>query len=186
MKCPKCGYTSFESYDACRKCSADLTGFKKTYGISALVLPPTLLAGATVATAAPQTGAVSTVTGNEMFSFDLPGEQTAAQSTAAPMEPVAPFSFDDAPTAMPAFSFDTPSQPAEHDPFASLLETTPEPQKAASSPQAATPGSFELSNFSWDDTPVPGQSGIESADTSKTADDDFESLFGDLAEPKKK
>lgn len=180
MKCPKCGYTSFESYDACRKCSADLSSFKKTYGISALVLPPTVLAGAAVASASPQPTNLAAPAGDDMFSFDLPDDKAAA----APAEPVVPFSFDDAPSAAPVFSFDTPTPTAEHDPFAALLETTPEISKPAPTQPPAVPGGFELSNFSWDDTPPADQSGTETT-TGKSADDDFESLFGDLTDPKK-
>jgi hypothetical protein len=35
MKCPKCGYVSFEYLDACRKCGRDLSQFKAAVGIAA-------------------------------------------------------------------------------------------------------------------------------------------------------
>ena len=34
MKCPKCGYTSFEYLDTCRKCGRDLTQFKTDMGVT--------------------------------------------------------------------------------------------------------------------------------------------------------
>ncbi|MBJ6724679.1 hypothetical protein [Geomesophilobacter sediminis] len=47
MKCPKCGYNSFEFLDQCKKCSTDLTNVKKRCGIKPLLqpqLPPPVLA----------------------------------------------------------------------------------------------------------------------------------------------
>src|SRR3989338_3649643 len=37
MKCPKCGYVSFEYLDTCRKCGRDLTQFKSDMGITTFV-----------------------------------------------------------------------------------------------------------------------------------------------------
>ena len=37
MKCPKCGFNSFEYYDNCKKCFSDLTGYKVTYGLKEIV-----------------------------------------------------------------------------------------------------------------------------------------------------
>ena len=34
MKCPKCGYVSFEYLDTCRKCGRDLTQFKTDMGVT--------------------------------------------------------------------------------------------------------------------------------------------------------
>src|SRR3989304_568083 len=34
MKCPKCGYASFEYLDTCRKCGRDLTQFKTDMGVT--------------------------------------------------------------------------------------------------------------------------------------------------------
>ena len=39
MKCPKCGYTSFETNDSCRKCSHDLSAFRQAHGLTPIVLP---------------------------------------------------------------------------------------------------------------------------------------------------
>lgn len=39
MKCPKCGYNSFEYLDTCKKCSADLTSFKASNKIIPLIIP---------------------------------------------------------------------------------------------------------------------------------------------------
>ena len=177
MRCPKCGYTSFESYDSCRKCSADLTEFKQTHGIASMILPPSLraemAAGLGIETSKQD---ASPDTSNDMFSFDLPTEQPQAASQAAS---TSPFSFDDTPTP----SSGTPAASAP-DPFASLLNSAPQP--AASAPQAPAQG-FELNSFSWDDTPTPGEAGNPAAASAKKSeDDDFNSLFGDLSDSDKK
>jgi len=39
MKCPKCGYNSFELLDSCKKCHNDLTEFKRSLGIRSIVVP---------------------------------------------------------------------------------------------------------------------------------------------------
>ena len=36
MRCPKCGYTSFDHLSQCEKCSADLTGAREALGLPAL------------------------------------------------------------------------------------------------------------------------------------------------------
>lgn len=172
MKCPKCGYTSFESYDSCRKCSVDLTEFKQTYGLAPVILPPSLCASlaAELEGGSSSAGEAASDNSADMFSFDLPTEQAAAAPAAA---------------SAPAFSFDTPPEaaPAQNDPFASLLESTPQ----ASKPAADAGGQgYELNSFSWDDTPTPGQADDASAAAAKTEDDDFNSLFGDLGSSDKK
>ena len=170
MRCPKCGYTSFESYDSCRKCSADLTEFKQSHGITPIILPPSLraemAAGLGIENSSNQDA--SPDTNNDMFSFDLPTEQHPAAAQAAPPSP---FSFDDTPAAAA-------------DPFASLLSSTPQP--AVSTQQAPAQG-FEVNSFSWDDTPAPGEAGNSASDNAqKSSDDDFSSLFGDPVDSNKK
>jgi hypothetical protein len=40
MKCPKCGYNSFEFLDTCKKCGAEFVSFKKDHRISPVILTP--------------------------------------------------------------------------------------------------------------------------------------------------
>ena len=40
MKCPKCGYNSFEFLNACKKCGAEFVSFKKNHRISPIILTP--------------------------------------------------------------------------------------------------------------------------------------------------
>jgi uncharacterized RDD family membrane protein YckC len=39
MKCPKCGYNSFDHLDSCKKCGKDLVGFKQQFGIKSILFP---------------------------------------------------------------------------------------------------------------------------------------------------
>ena len=47
MKCPKCGYHSFESLDNCKKCSHDLKDHKAKFHLRGLTLPGTALTAET-------------------------------------------------------------------------------------------------------------------------------------------
>ena len=202
MKCPKCGYNSFEFHDTCKKCSSDLTGFKGTHGLQAIILPleaRTAMAKTLLAAAAAEQGEKAVAETSDMFSFDLPEEEPAAAAAAQSD----PFGFVNAPSDSAPnfgeFSFDEePAQPQaapqaapEEDAFASLLESspsgnaspfaaspppppTPEPKPAATS----TPGEFDLDSFSWDEPATQ-------ADGEKKAVDDFDSLFGDSGAEKK-
>lgn len=183
MKCPKCGYNSFEFHDSCKKCASDLTGYKETYGIKPIVLPlearmsmaESLMAENALSDNSPEASNEQ----DDMFSFDLP-EDEASRSRADD-----PFNFDDEPSqAGGQFSFDEGQQSAqakaEEDAFADLLESTTQKDKPAA-PAAGSAGESDLSSFSWDDAPdATATSGA------KPAEDDFNSLFGDLDEPTKK
>lgn len=195
MKCPKCGYNSFEYHDACKKCSTDLTGYKATHGFKAIVLPQearismaaTFMAEAVAAQPAPEAATEETT---DMFSFDLPDDETTAAATTSDN----PFDFDDETGAdetqgFGEFSFDDEQKSAqakaEEDAFADLLESTSQEGDAgpAAAPAAAagtSPGEFDLNNFSWDDTPATP------AATETKPEDDFNSLFGDLDDVTKK
>ncbi|MCK4503580.1 MAG: hypothetical protein KAU22_11140, partial [Desulfuromonadales bacterium] len=39
MRCPKCGYNSFDHFDSCKKCGNDLIAFKQSYGIKSVLFP---------------------------------------------------------------------------------------------------------------------------------------------------
>lgn len=202
MKCPKCGYNSFESNDMCIKCSHDLTAHKRTFGLKTIVLQKearTAMAAAlvteTAAAAVPEQPVEQPA---DLFSFDLPDEEPAM--TAREEAPRADlFSFSDTPAATPpdipaAFSFDddrtlTARMHTPSDAFESLLESTPltsAAQAGAPAPpapanqQSNAQGEYDLSNFSWDDTPETSESGV------KKPVDDFDSLFGDIESTIKK
>ncbi len=71
MKCPKCGYNSFEYLDSCRKCGTDLAAHKKSFRIRPLILPHE--AGRAPVAAAAAAPAPAPAKGNE--EFDLFGEK---------------------------------------------------------------------------------------------------------------
>lgn len=171
MKCPACGFNSFEGNDSCPRCSAGLKEVRQTYGLGIVVLSPaqrrTLTAEYASVPSVAETDADA-----RMFAFELAGaEQEPAPQQTADADP---FSFIDTPAAPTA-----EPPPPVNDPFADLLETTAQP---AAAPAAARGN--ELSSFSWDDTPSP-ESPHREPDASPAREDDFASLFGDLGEPRK-
>lgn len=206
MKCPKCGYNSFEFQDSCKKCAHDLSDYKATYGLKAIVLPQeariamaeSCRAETAVADETPETA----VTGGDMFSFDLPEEETAAPA-ATTTEDDNPFNFDEEPAAPQSQEFDVFSfgeEPksaqakAEEDAFATLLESSSHDEDAATPPApegagASSIGSseFDLESFSWDETPeTPAAPAETGQDAGTKLDDDLNSLFGDMDDAAKK
>ncbi len=189
MKCPKCGYNSFEYNDSCSKCSNDLAGYKQTYGLTSLILPPQVRSGMAESLKArlftDEPAPETTEAAHDIFSFDLPDDELAAAAGGGTAFNDDPFNFDDSPAPAPApqfgeFSFDDeaskPAAAGDDDAFASLLEQTPAggPAPAPASPAPGnSPGEFDLENFSWDDTPAA------TAGPGATEDDTFDSLFGD-------
>jgi hypothetical protein len=189
MKCPKCGYNSFEFNDNCIKCSNDLTGYKETFGLKAIVLP--LHARQSMAEilksesekAAAET--VSAESSSDVFSFDLPESKPGLPGLNKD-----PFDFNDddftkkAGASLNDDFFGTPaSKPAESQDLSSLLESTPQLKTSAAAAPATTEapkGEFDLSDFSWDEPPAATPSGEPAKPT-----DDFSSLFGDSKGSKK-
>jgi hypothetical protein len=182
MKCPKCGYNSFEYNDNCPKCLNDLTGYKATYGLKAMALPLTartdMARSMSIEAHADNHAAEDTDMTSDIFSFDLGDDEPETPQGSGHD----PFSFDDEPgSGLGGLSFgDEPKSAqaqAEEDAFSSLLETTPHKSAAApagKSAAAAANDEFDLENFSWDDTPGPASDDKGG----KPREDDFGSLFG--------
>jgi len=194
MKCPKCGYNSFECNDICTKCSHDLTAHKKTFGLKPIVyqketriIMAAALAAETASAAVPEPPVEQPA---DLFSFDLPEDETAA-STQSESVKEDYFSFTEktetpAPEILDAFTFDD-DQAMDTNKSPDLFESIPgapqqgsstlsaDPEDTSVTPeQTATPGEYDLTNFSWDDTPEDTVSGV------KKPVDDFDSLFGDI------
>lgn len=189
MKCPKCGFNSFEYFDSCMKCSSDLISFKQTYSITPLILPleakESLAAEFRSAESSTDQISETIETHDDIFSFDLPEDSSPVPSQGNDD----PFNFYEQSSEV---KHSSSSKAAEDDIFADLLESTSQaeetpfaaPTAAASShvsPAAKTsadsssgPGEFDLESFSWDDTPA-------ASDSTETPDD-FDSLFGDAKE----
>jgi hypothetical protein len=189
MKCPKCGFNSFEHYDTCTKCSSDLTAYKLTYSISSLVLPlaaKQYMASEKDSAEFASGRLVDTVEAHDdIFSFDLPDEPPAI-----PVQPrTQSFKFDE--TSVTAMQQNDLT--IEDDPFADLLESTnqahgisppsiinislsaPAVENIENAPSA--PGEFDLDSFSWDDMPGPA-----AATDTKKPEDDLDSLFAPTKE----
>jgi hypothetical protein len=144
MKCPKCGFNSFEYHDVCKKCSSDLTGYKQAHSILAIVLPKEArealatsrqmadTAETDQATHVPETHA-------DMFTFDLPEDEAAAPE-AAPAADYNPFNFDEQPAA-----------PAHQAPTDFSLDEEGTPEVDASAP--VTPQVANANPFAFDDEP---------------------------------
>jgi hypothetical protein len=185
MKCPKCGFNSFEYYDICKKCSVDLTGYKQTYSISSLVLPQ----GAKAALAAEfrsneNSTAVMHIAPemhDDIFSFDLPDVSTHSANQPASD----PFNFDEPVSAVQQANNVT----LEDDIFGDLLESSPRKDAPSFAPQIpaeaepVTPsssgtGEFDFDSFSWDETP--------DAQTTSGNDDTADDLDAFFDDPKEK
>jgi hypothetical protein len=184
MKCPKCGYNSFEIHDICKKCANDLTSYKNIHGLKSIVIPletRTIMAEKLMADRAQEEPAAAIEAPADMFSFDIPeGETNAVTPTGDP------FDFGTEPTSPVLgggdFSFSkeqmSAQAKAEEEAFADLLESSSKAKGSTpSTPQSAESqdqDGIDLSNFTWDDTPdtAPGE-------VSRPAGDDFNTLFGD-------
>lgn len=165
MKCPKCGYTSFDYLDSCKKCNNALGEFKTRYGLRSLLFPNrTQQPMATVAAGAlPAALAAAETSDSSDFGYDFDSETPVAAPAAlsaavAQPAPAAPaedgFDFDsdwDAPAAPVEAaddSFDFMADSPEASPgFAGLgddldLDLGDDP----------TPAAAEVSAFEFDDS----------------------------------
>ena len=185
MKCPKCGFNSFEYYDNCKKCSTDLTGYKLTYSISSLVLPQEVKATLAAELRSDKKNADEEMPAapevhDDIFSFDLPND--SAHSSSQPAEN--PFDFNEPELAADQAS----SRVLADDIFGDLLESTPQTEVPSftaqvsvvtepAAPSSSGTGELDFDSFSWDDTPdAPATS-----EDDNTVDD-FDSFLDDLKE----
>jgi len=75
MKCPKCGYNSFDHLDRCKKCAIDLTQHKARFGIKSVLLAEAFqddLSAENFAAAVDEQLTTGTVLDNLDEEFDLP------------------------------------------------------------------------------------------------------------------
>ena len=185
MKCPKCGFNSFEYYDNCKKCSGDLISYKHNFSITSLILP--LEAKGKLASSyhsADNTLDMNDAmpeTHDDIFSFDLPADPASSTHH----NNGDPFNFDNhsSPQNQPNSSI------SEDDVFSDLLESTsqaevppfgaarvikpPNPPVKAQAEPSTGPGEFDLESFAWDDN-IPTAAPQENTETT----DDFDTLFG--------
>lgn len=171
MKCPKCGYNSFETYDACKKCGSDLVAFKQSLGIRPILYPPGFAAEREdlFSTQAGEQ-ALSEAASAEAISWDMPEERAGSRE-----EPFAGFDLDfgDSDSPSGGFRFDMEGR----DPAAesSLFEQTPQ---AIDGPDAADSG-FDLDDFLVHDQPggPAAEEGGKQAPPSLNLSDDWPSFL---------
>lgn len=72
MKCPKCGYNSFEFLNACKKCGVELSSFKKNHRISTVLRPAAAVSTVLPVQASPPVAPPAAVQQENLHeSFDL-------------------------------------------------------------------------------------------------------------------
>ena len=161
MKCPKCGFNSFEYLDSCKKCGNDLAAFKMSLGIQPVVMPPGVFTGQQA--------------GNRS-EMDMEQEAVIAPAVAAPIASTGDeFEFDTAPVA--------PAAPPEESTFGEISfeepgsdATTPhwgesEPSDAFSGQEF---GGFDTEPAAAKDDSFADMFGKEGAKPAeKKTDDDF-------------
>lgn len=148
MKCPKCGYTSFDYLESCKKCNNALGEFKAKYGLRSLLFPNrTQQPIATVVAAALPSAAAAPaeISDSTDFGYDFDSETPVAVeatgvATAAVPQP--------APAAPAEDSFD----------FDSDWDAPAEPVVTAAAPTEDTDDSFDFMADSPE--PSPGFSGV--------------------------
>jgi hypothetical protein len=187
MKCPKCGYNSFEIHDTCKKCANDLTGYKDIHGLKSVVLPHetrTTMAEKLMGEKVPDSQAAVVEAQSDMFSFDITEGETAVDPGSFIKDDPFDFSVAAASTTLgggdAGFGKEQMSAQAkaEEDAFADLLESAFQTKGGAPSAlqpaNAKTQFETDLNDFNWDD-----MTDTAPDETAKPAEDDFKSLFGD-------
>jgi len=177
MKCPKCGYNSFEFLDTCKKCKIDLSAFKETHGIRSIVTPLAAAAGAITAVAA-AVPAITTAAAapEETFTWE------ASAPAATPAQPQIKPGDDIFPTMDFGFAPPPATGPG---PGNAPLSFDLEPTIAAAPAAPPAVGEADLDDFSFDESPPETPADPPALFGSAPADDDgFASLLetGDSSE----
>lgn len=150
MKCPKCGYNTFEYLDSCKKCGKELASFKESMGIRPLVLHAAVPAVAAIAAAGELlqgSGAISDSADDKLFQWDTP--ETDAESG---MSGINEFEM------IPGVGIEKSAEPPK-DPFSfdEEFDIPASPQQAGAEPEAEDPfGGFSLDDLgSSPEEPLP-------------------------------
>lgn len=191
MKCPKCGFNSFEYYDSCKKCSNDLAGFKKTYFISSVVLPQEIKVRKAdeynQSVHADEQARETVESHDDIFSFDVGdsshGTQTfETEATFAGVETFQDVSHSGAIKQSGDFFADLlESTSHAEDTFSESTKISDSHAEAKVQSESTITGEFDLTSFSWDD-----ETSSATALGATNVSDDFDSLFGDTKDTPKK
>ncbi|BCR03511.1 hypothetical protein DESUT3_05800 [Desulfuromonas versatilis] len=184
MRCPKCGFHSFDTLDACKKCSHDLREFKEKFGLRSLLFPAA--AGAvSEADAFADSGTqpepllqgedAATEEGSD-FGFDFMGDESDAQPPAPAARQLSEeaAAFDDATGEQEdAFSLEADEEVPALDLDADWGEDVP----ALDEETAATAGPEEEEPFSFGQ---PWDEEVAGAPAAPLSGDESEALEAEL------
>lgn len=133
MKCPKCGFNSFEFLDACKKCGSEFASFKKAHRINPVILRPGDVPAAKENQVAPRDFMSAPVqvqaespafAADGEFSWEVPGES----ATSAPAD-----------SLYSGFNLDLPDPPPSETKDMEFtgfsFDTEPSPDNASSQPE---------------------------------------------------
>lgn len=183
MKCPKCGFNSFEFMDACKKCGSSFESFKKTHRIRPVMFRPGSISAVSSGKDSPRenlthaagepTGSPPLMETDEDFSWDAPkGDQVSGTKE----EPFPEFAFqtmESAPGASADKDF-TGFAVSDDTPADSTPSFTEEPVNRFSFPEEKD---SEPAAFAWDTPPEPLATETESADLSPLPESAEENVF---------
>ncbi len=182
MKCPKCGFNSFDYLESCKKCGNDLKDFKEKFGLRSLLFP--------------HNEEVASVMGQGLSGAAAMTSSAVAAEEAAPPPPQ-PQTSTAAAAAVPQ-----PQDDAEEDPFdldwseegedglelgqgddtfslddasGQEFDFEDEAEGEPRSPEASTPAAEAASDMEWEQEPLP--------DLSFSEDEAFDSsLLDDVSD----
>jgi len=175
MRCPKCGYNSFDHLDSCKKCGKDLVEFKQNFGIKSVLFPGQMGTGSVDETEkfddAAADAAVSVATG-----VTAAATATAASDSAGGSTPTGADGED--------FGFDFMGDSADDDDlsFDELFEEAPEDEdieETIEGPKEAEAAGSSGEDFSFDlpedDADLEDDFGFDPEGEAKTSatEDDF-------------
>lgn len=200
MKCPKCGFNSFEFLDSCKKCGSALTPFKQDLGIRAVVLPsrrspaPPPGAGTGFAPATENGADLSSPPQAEPVPAEPPGEslagagmdlaETEVGGNAGPFDFTLPFLEGNEVETGGNWSGEAGGTTLEEislPEFEGFSEAFSLEEGGSAADHAASPlhGEFELDVFPLEEKNVSARKATPSGEgTDGTASDEFDSLFG--------
>lgn len=147
MRCPKCGYNSFDHLDSCKKCGKDLVEFKQSFGIKSVLFPGQMNPGgvaeeaefdsvAADAAVSVATGVAAATTATEVHVADAESEAGGADGDDFGFDFMGDSAEDD------DLSFDELFEEAPED--EDIEETIEAPKEAAADPEAESGDDFSF------------------------------------------
>ncbi|TYO98104.1 putative RDD family membrane protein YckC [Geothermobacter ehrlichii] len=166
MKCPKCGYTSFDFLENCKKCGQDLQEHKAKYGLRSLLFPE-LLAAAQSTDATGESQAPDPQGAEDLdLGFDFMAEQEETTAETVPNQDLAAAPSTEPASEQVAETSDTFTTATEEEDFGFSLDDVSDDSWSADVPPAEAEGAD-------DTTPIDfGDDGAEDIDFDFDTDTD--------------